>query len=138
MLNTNRSYGLPASSLPADARIASYPNHFPRGFDPQRSNQEVGTQRAPEASGFRSRSIRRSTRTSIAQRMRATNGNIMSRTLSASVRELKTELSNSSEVGPANWAATKNNQTKIVHKWKSINMSLHIWDKEGKRYQRVK
>jgi hypothetical protein len=44
-LSTKRSAGLPASSVPT-VKIASDPNHLPRGFDPQRSNQKVGTQRA--------------------------------------------------------------------------------------------
>ena len=73
--------------------------------------------------------------TSTTQRMRATNGGIRSRTLYASVWELKTELSSNSETKPAHWTAAKNNQSKIIHNGNVISMSYIYWKKEAKGYQ---
>ena len=74
ILNTKRSRKLPASSV--SPRL--YPNQSPTGLDPTMSIQKVGTQSAQDASGFRLRSMTRSTMTTTVQIMRATVGGIVS------------------------------------------------------------
>lgn len=103
ILSTNRSSGLPTSSLPnEDTELIS--NHLAIGLDPLISTQAVGTQRARKASELRFRSISRSTMTRTTQSMRATAGGIASPIQKATVRDVKTWLSGCSENHFANCA----------------------------------
>jgi hypothetical protein len=72
ILNTKRSSGLPASSLP----LRLYPNQIPTGLDPRMSIQKVGTHKAMDASEFLLCSMRRSIVTRITQSISATCGGI--------------------------------------------------------------